>query len=1046
MSYISSQLTEDRNSVIIWERDNNGVRNCFTVPAPYYFYLESNKGTYTSIYGNKLEKYDFMNYREFANTKYDFKNRKVKTYESDISAEHRVLSNLYYNKPINPLNVIFFDIEVDYKPEEGFATIENPYAPINAVSLFHNTTKKSLVFAVPPHNDYDKEKLEKLRDKANIILCKNEKQLLTYFLNEIDDGDILSGWNSDFFDIPYVYERLKRVLGQFYANMLSFKEAKVPEYREVVKFGVPQKVLEIYGRVSLDYLEVFKKFEATNRPSYSLEAIAESELPHLPKLEYEGTLHSLYNKDFPKFIEYNIRDTEILDGFEKKFGYIGVAIEMSHMNTAQINAVLGTVKMVEAAMINYCHHELDLKVPDLSHDIVESNEKYMGALVLVPQVGVHEWVSSVDIASLYPSTIRSINISPETLIGQFYDKYIAFEHIKNQSDKELTLLYENGDSETKSANEWRQYLKNNKWAVSGYGTVFTQEKQGIIPAILSSWFSDRKKFKKEAGELFKKLDSIDKNTPEYLATKTRAEYCDRVQYIKKIQLNSTYGAMGNPYFKFSDVRMAESTTRSGQNILVHMIDTIAEKLDGSAQKLQLVPGSDKDYYYPSPSIIYSDTDSVSSDSIVCLNDLYDTIENHFIHNSKKYDIFKNGNKEYLKISSDLNTICYDNITMQPIIAKVNTIYRHKVFKKKGFSIKLKNGKFIKVTDDHSLTILRNDNFVVIKPSELQKTDRFIEIIYLNKLLNNQIHDIDSIDSIEFDDEYVYDIIMEDETFPFFVANDILVHNSNYFKTKTNNKEDALQVGKLIQKLVNKSFPSFMQHAFLCNPDYDNLILAEQEIVSDKCIFTKKKMYALHVVYKDGKLVKPEDEMKVMGYQVKKTVIPKAIGKKLTSFLETFLKGKTWKELGQEIVDYRDLIKSSDDIKTIGLPKQISNIEEYTRRYKIKESGLRLPGHVAAAILWNTLLDEYQDKESMRISSGMKIKTFYLSKKIHGFKSIAIPTDLTILPEWFKENIEKFVDREAQAERLVDSPLKNILVAINEPLPTKKSLLIDEEFE
>lgn len=869
--YISTAMSENRKEVLVWERPESGKpRELKTYAAPYYFYIEDDKGEFQDILGKKLKRVKFHDPKEFRESREYNKNRAITMYESDISPENKVLSSFYANTAPPKTHITLFDIEVDYDKTRGFSDIDDPYAPISSIALHHYWNGKSKVLVVPPKNLSGitlNDIAQDVLDSAQIIICRDEKELLRLFMDEIDDSDIISGWNSAYFDVPYIYERSKMVIGEAFANKLSFSMARNPRYREVEMKGVLKKVLDIYGRESVDYMEIFKKFEVTERPSYSLEAISEEQLPHLPKLQYEGTLYDLYRDNFDEFLRYNIRDCDVLKGFEDKLGYIQLAIHMSHAACGVISNILGTIKLAELAIINFCHDKLDRKVRDAAEvDQNASNEKFAGALVLPPQVGMHKWVGSVDIASLYPSAIRSGNYSPDTVVGQFFETHNAFKAIRNEESIQLFFRYENGEVENKTAKEWAEIIRLRKWSISGYGTAFTMEKQGFIPAILTEWFADRKKYKKEKSENLKKMKELiaagaDPKSPEVLQLKERAAYCDRVQYIKKIQLNSMYGALGNKYFKFFDVRLAESTTRTGQEILMHMVRKAAEVLDGT-------------YAYPSESTIYSDTDSC------------------------------------------------------------------------------------------------------------------------------------------------------------------------YFATHATDKDGAIKVAKYVHKHVNASFPEFMRQTFNCQETYDNLITAEIDVIASSSIFIKKKHYLMHVVSQEGE---DKDEMKIMGIQLKKTTIPKAISSKLVKFIENYLKGKPWSEVSKDIVNFKEQLLASD-ISAIGLPMGVKKLEDYTERLAAKEPDLRLPGHVAASIFYNKCIDAYGDVDSFKITSGMKIRRYYLTKKYGMFKSIALPTDLKNMPEWFKLHFEPLIDREAQLLRLIDAPLQNILSAIDLVVPSHMTILYDDVVE
>lgn len=590
MSYISAERINDE--ILIWERDENG-RHLLSRKSPYYFYVRDPNGTHRSMYGDKLSRLDFTSSREY---NFERSRRRAKgetLFESDIPPEIKYLSEHYYNVPAPKLNVTFHDIEVDYDPEIGHANIENPYAPINSIALVHTWKKKYVVLAVPP-SLADREPtddewglglapqsfLDQMHDIAElpndieleVRLCKDEVELLEYYLEEIQDSDVLCGWNSEFFDHPYIAKRVER-LGKQHFRLLSFPHAKMPSYRWVRKFDKEEEIVDFGGRIGADYLELFRKYEMSERPSYKLESIAEEILPTLPKLEYEGSLATLYRRNFPWFVRYNIRDTEILEGLENILGYMELANQMMHLSTGVWKNVVGTLKLAEYAVVNYCHNELGgLIVNDMVH--TEAKHRIQGAFVLLPQIGLQEGIGAIDIKSLYPSSIRAINISPEMLMGQFKETTHAVEEISKGSDMVLACEFDDatqvpqklrGKTHRFKASEWREQFKKMNWAISGYGTVFSQHDQGVIPKILEDWYAMRKKYQKL------------KATTTDPAKKV---YYDKMQYTYKIKLNAFYGALANKFFRFFDLRLGESTTGTGRMILLHQCAKTCELLDG----------------------------------------------------------------------------------------------------------------------------------------------------------------------------------------------------------------------------------------------------------------------------------------------------------------------------------------------------------------------------------------------------------------------------------------------------------------------------------
>lgn len=864
---------KQKDTVKVWERIDRNKRVVKSYDAPYYFFIKSENGEHTDIYGNKLEKIECDSYNDFKQNVEYYKSIGEDIYESDIKPEYKILSDIYYGEPSDVgLNFSFYDIEVDVDPSVGFSLIDDRIAPINAISLHNYWENKDYVILVPPDNLSKKEieaelkKVEKEYPNVNIIVKNNEKDLLKEFINLIENSDVVSGWNSAYFDDMYVYERAKILLGDTFANKLCFEGANPPRYKEVFdrKMNEKRKRLEIYGRNFIDYLEIFKKFEVSERRSYSLESVAEDMLPDMKKLSYDGTLYALYRNDFAHFVRYNIRDCEILRALEDKLGYMQLAIEFAHSSCALLKDVTGTIKLAECDIINYCHHVAKVRVEDkkIQELSLDDNSKFTGALVLPPQVGMHEWVASVDVASLYPSTMRTLNISPETLIGQFFDNHLAFEEISDRTDKVLYFRFNDGEIVDKPAHEWANFIKDHGYVLSSYGTIFDQNRNGVIPSILTDWFSRRKLHKKLASDFKAKKDALeDKNSDEAKKYQFEYEKNNRLQYILKIRLNSMYGAFGNKMFRFFDIRIAESTTRSGQSALMHMVKKVAELIDG-------------EYKYPSESAIYSDTDSC------------------------------------------------------------------------------------------------------------------------------------------------------------------------YFKTHAKNLDEAIKIGKFVQKKVNESFPQFCIDAFFCKKEFSDKIACELDVISPRSIFITKKQYVMLLYYSDGAKC---DKLKLMGIQLKKTTMPKEVSEHLTKILRMILTEPDWRVGAEEIIRYRDFIIEEADLSLIGLPKGVKNVEKYTDEYNMNKKA-RLPGHVAASIFYNICLDAYGDKENNKINSGTKIKVYYLKKSFGRFNSIALPTDLKTLPKWFIENFSELIDRDRHADVLINKTLRVILNPLKKLVPTRKQMLYEDIVE
>lgn len=512
--YIHAETSGDE--VLVWER-KDGERELKRFRAPLYFYVPDEDGEFESIYGDRLKKLEFSSKDAFKEARQKYQSQGTRLFESDIPSDLKILSEKYHGQPSPKLNITFWDIEVDYDETVGFSSVDNPYAPISSIALYHQWKNEYVLLAVPPDNSWTEEKLRKeLVDlppmwgnspKLSIYLFKKEKDLLLDFLAEIEDSDVICGFNSEWFDDPMTGKRIEKVLGPKYLRLLSFPHARKPRWKQVERMGRNDTCLEISGRISADYLKLIRKYEVVERQSYKLESIAEDKLPHLPKLQYEGNLARLYRENFAFFARYNLRDTEILYGFEEKMAYVSLANEMFHLSTGLFSHCFGTLKLSDLSIINYCHFEMNKIVPD--GEDVDGDDSIQGAFVLDPKVGMHDWVGAVDINSLYPSSIRSINISPETLIGQFDEKEDAQSAIANETDEEVVLkVYENGQRVKKTGKEWKRILRKNKWSVSGYGTVFDQAFKGVIPAVLEDWFNMRKQYRAEKSKYDNLIDEL----------------------------------------------------------------------------------------------------------------------------------------------------------------------------------------------------------------------------------------------------------------------------------------------------------------------------------------------------------------------------------------------------------------------------------------------------------------------------------------------------------------------------------------------------------
>jgi hypothetical protein len=317
-------------------------------------------------------------------------------------------------------------------------------------------------------------------------------------------------------------------------------------------------------------------------------------------------------------------------------------------------------------------------------------------------------------------------------------------------------------------------------------------------------------------------------------------------------------------------------------------------------------------------------------------------------------------------------------------------------------------------------------------------------------VDQQLTKISSVERLDdFDDEYVYDVIMEDASTPYFFANDILVHNSCYYKCLgATDRASAIEIADLAAETVNSSFPAFMRDAFNCQEEFDVLIKAGREIVGTRGLFQAKKKYMIKVTDLEGNEV---DKMKSMGSEIKKADTPKIIQKFLKETVDMILSGASYDDICEYVNNQRKaILKNRDNVFLLGVAKQVNNLDKYAAEYQNpgtqrSESGgkLTIPGHARAACNFNFLLNQF-DKGAKPIRSGDKVLVFYLKPNQFKFESIAFPAEFTRFPDWFTENFQ--VDIKKTEERMFDSKLSGIFEALGKDVPSPQSVLTNRLVE
>jgi len=474
------------------------------------------------------------------------------------------------------------NIDIECESEHGFPHPQNANERINAITVDFNGW--IYVFGLGKFNLAESPYDGKLRQ----FQFDTEEELLDSFLStwELESPDIVTGWNCRFFDIPYIVNRITEVLGETAAKRLS--PWRFLKERNIKKMNRENQTYELAGIATLDYYELYQTFTYVNQESYRLDHIAFVELGE-KKLSYDeyDSMATFYKRDFEKFIEYNVKDVELVKKLEDKMKLLELAVSLAYSAKVNYMDVFGQVRTWDCIIYHYLM-EHNIVIPPKKSG--RKDTQYAGAYVKEPIVGMHDWVVSFDLNSLYPHLIMQYNISPETKIDMMQEYGITPNSILNDSDIAKKAL---------------DKLKENDYSVAANGTAYTKEHQGFLPALMEKLYKERKMYKGKMIECQKKRQEVAKANTVAMGKGVMVQKLDKeiakynnFQLVRKIQLNSAYGAIGNEWFRYYDTDLAEAITLSGQL----SIQWIANKLNDFLNKT--IGTEDYDY------VVASDTDSV----------------------------------------------------------------------------------------------------------------------------------------------------------------------------------------------------------------------------------------------------------------------------------------------------------------------------------------------------------------------------------------------------------------------------------------------------
>jgi DNA polymerase elongation subunit (family B) len=492
--------------------------------------------------------------------------------EKDISKELVVLRELYYKyDDVVPSfhNIVHLDIEIEMGGALTPEYIKSAPMPITSIALIDMTTKTKICFIV----DKSKEIEEYNQENKHIIPCHSEKELIKKFLDKWEELDptIVVGWNSAYFDIPYIYYRLKQVIGGEQVLRLSpIKKINVREFA-----GETQ--ITIGGINHLDYMLLHKKYIMKEEPSYKLGDIG-TKYVNLGKIEYEGNLNTLFKNDLNTFIEYNLRDVEIIEKLEEKLKFIELTVMISHICNIPYESIYYNTVMNEGAILKYLRREgiISPNKPTTHNPSLKDNKaSYAGGYLLEPIPGLYFDVIDLDFTSLYPSIIKSLNLGIETLVGRIrvednptYEQNHSLEKLKlRDPDEKIIVERLNKENYTlKSAQikigDLIKLIEKNNYTISASGAMFRTDEKSVVSTILAGWFDKREHYrglKKKAGK--------EEDWNKY-------KMYDLFQHSFKILQNSMYGTYAINGWRYTDGYLicSAAITNSGQRLTKETID------------------------------------------------------------------------------------------------------------------------------------------------------------------------------------------------------------------------------------------------------------------------------------------------------------------------------------------------------------------------------------------------------------------------------------------------------------------------------------------
>ena len=556
-AYVGKKLPNNRYKIFLWEEDSE--LQAIDYENVVYQECDPENAFAVGLNGEPLKPINAGNWKFSKNPNYSNQNT-PNLHFHDMPIEQKFLVERYgiNDVPSTGHRELFFDIECEIGGALTEEYIQRAPMPITSIAWWDKKADEWAIIILDRKNQLKDIKLE----NKKVIACSTEKILLKKFVEIIRDidPDILIGYNSDYFDVPYLYHRMCNVIGKDWADQLS-PVGQVQSKAYTKYFYRKDQFVKIIGVESLDYMRLHKKYSWKDEPSWKLDAIGEK-YTGLNKIEYDGTLDDLFEQDIHKFIEYNFRDVEILKLLDEKLQYIALTKNLAHKGKHNYEEVYMNSITQDGAISAYLLSKNI--IPPAKTFKQEKKEGYAGGYLFCPKAGLYKYMFDEDLTSLYPSIIMTINIGKETLVARIIDEddrnnRLGLNDLK-EMDPDKKLYIEDYTSKKRSyqkASKIVNIIESKNLAVSANGSMFRTDKESVLSTILQKWFEERVVYKNRMKDAYTAGD------------KEKGEYNHLMQYTMKILLNSLYGATALPSFRYGMNLsiLSEAITLSGHRII-----------------------------------------------------------------------------------------------------------------------------------------------------------------------------------------------------------------------------------------------------------------------------------------------------------------------------------------------------------------------------------------------------------------------------------------------------------------------------------------------